>query len=139
MADAKRHRIRNLLQKMNDEDRSTLCLLLIKSGYCVRIGKERPGEKVRRCTLLSIGRRNQVLKPKFMAMKPISRSGTYRKYGYALTLYNYCSCPRCEKILNAGPNYQPRYCSECGQKLDFSDTVWQEEKYLGCSERGGKA
>lgn len=45
MADAKRHRIRNLLQKMNDEDRSTLCLLLIKSGYCVRIGKERPGGK----------------------------------------------------------------------------------------------
>lgn len=80
-----------------------------------------------------------MLKPKFMAMKPISRSGTYRKYGYALTLYHYCSCPRCEKILNAGPNYRPRYCSECGQKLDFSDTVWQEEKYLGCSERSDKA
>ena len=40
-----RHRIRNLLYKMNDEDRNTLVCLLVKSGYAVRIGKERPGDK----------------------------------------------------------------------------------------------
>lgn len=45
MADKQRHRIRNLLQKLNDEDRNTLCCLLIKSGYAARIGKERPGGK----------------------------------------------------------------------------------------------
>lgn len=43
MANKERSRIHNLLCKMNDEDRSQLCCLLIKSGYAVRIGKERPG------------------------------------------------------------------------------------------------
>ncbi len=42
MEDKTRHKIKNLLMKMNDEDRNTLCCLLIKSGYAVRIGKERP-------------------------------------------------------------------------------------------------
>lgn len=37
-----KHKIKNLLQKLNDEDRNTLCCLLIKAGYTVRIGKERP-------------------------------------------------------------------------------------------------
>jgi len=45
MADQNRQRIHNLLCKMNDEDRNQLCCLLIKSGYAVRIGKERPGGK----------------------------------------------------------------------------------------------
>lgn len=45
MVDKSRHRIRNLLKKMNDEDRNNICCLLIKSGYAVRIGKERPGDK----------------------------------------------------------------------------------------------
>lgn len=45
MADKQRHRIKNRLQKLNDEDRNALCCLLIKSGYAVRIGKERPGGK----------------------------------------------------------------------------------------------
>jgi hypothetical protein len=30
---------------MNDDDRNQLCCLLVKSGYAVRIGKERPGGK----------------------------------------------------------------------------------------------
>ena len=33
------------LQKLNDEDRNSLCCLLVKAGYAVRIGKERPGGK----------------------------------------------------------------------------------------------
>ncbi len=45
MAKQERHKIKNLLQKLNDEDRNTLCCLLIKAGYTVRIGKERPGGK----------------------------------------------------------------------------------------------
>lgn len=40
-----KHKIKNLLQKLNDEDRNTLCCLLIKAGYAARIGKERPGSK----------------------------------------------------------------------------------------------
>ena len=45
MADKEKHKIKNLLQKLNDEDRNTLCCLLIKAGYAARIGKERPGGK----------------------------------------------------------------------------------------------
>lgn len=45
MADKAKHKIRNLLMKLNDEDRNTLCCLLIKAGYADRIGKERPGGK----------------------------------------------------------------------------------------------
>ena len=44
MADQSRQRIHNLLCKMND-DRNQLCCLLVKSGYAVRVGKERPGGK----------------------------------------------------------------------------------------------
>lgn len=36
MADNQRHRIKNLLQKLNDEDRNSLCCLLVKAGYAVR-------------------------------------------------------------------------------------------------------
>lgn len=32
MADNQRHRIKNLLQKLNDEDRNSLCCLLVKAG-----------------------------------------------------------------------------------------------------------
>ena len=45
MADKQRHKIKNLLQKLNDDGRNTLCCLLVKAGYAVRIGKERSGEK----------------------------------------------------------------------------------------------
>lgn len=45
MAKQGRHKIKNLLTKLNDEDRNTLCCLLIKAGYAARIGKERPGGK----------------------------------------------------------------------------------------------
>lgn len=40
-----RSRIYNLLHKMNDDDRNALVVLLVKSGYAARIGKERPGGK----------------------------------------------------------------------------------------------
>lgn len=42
MADKTKHKIRNLLMKLNDDDRNTLCCLLIKAGYAARIGKEQP-------------------------------------------------------------------------------------------------
>ena len=41
-----RHRIKNLLYKLNDEDRSKLVQLIAKAGYAVKIGKEIPeGQK----------------------------------------------------------------------------------------------
>ncbi len=41
MANQKRQRISNLLNKLNDEDRNALCCLLIKAGYTAKIGKEK--------------------------------------------------------------------------------------------------
>ena len=88
MADKTRHKIKNLLMKLNDEDRNTLCCLLIKAGYAARIGNEN----------------------------------------------HYC--PRCNHVLNAGPNYQPKYCDQCGQKLSFSGIRWKEDVQLGYAKRG---
>ena len=45
MKEQERSRIKNLLFKLNDDDRNTLCCLLVKAGYAVKIGKERPGGK----------------------------------------------------------------------------------------------
>jgi hypothetical protein len=45
MAQQERHKIKNLLMKLNDEDRNTLVCLIAKAGYAVRIGKERPSGK----------------------------------------------------------------------------------------------
>lgn len=45
MADKTKHKIRNLLHKLNDDDRNQLCCLLIKAGYAARIGKEQPSGK----------------------------------------------------------------------------------------------
>ena len=69
------------------------------------------------------------------ARKPIPRIRTYLKYGFVITENEYHHCPRCNNILNAGPNYQPKYCDQCGQKLNFSRVEWKEEKTLGYSER----
>ena len=40
-----KQRICNLSGKLNDEDRQDIAAYLIKAGYTVRIGKERPGDK----------------------------------------------------------------------------------------------
>lgn len=40
-----RHKIKNLLNKLNDDDRRDLCCLLIKAGYTARIGKGKVGSK----------------------------------------------------------------------------------------------
>jgi len=40
-----RNRIYNYLGKINDDDRNALASLLIKCGYCAKIGKERPDGK----------------------------------------------------------------------------------------------
>lgn len=65
------------------------------------------------------------------AMKPIFRTKQYIKYGFVKMEHEYCCCPKCRNILNAGPNYQPEFCDRCGQALDFSNTEWEEDKRLG--------
>lgn len=53
-----------------------------------------------------------------------------REHGFTYVEHKPCYCPRCNHVLNAGPNFQPKYCSECGQKIDFSEVKWEEEKIL---------
>lgn len=68
------------------------------------------------------------------ARRPIPRIRTYLKYGFVVTEHEYHYYPRCNNILNAGPNYQPKYCDQCGQKLNFSSVVWKQDKELKFSE-----
>lgn len=70
------------------------------------------------------------------ARKPIAREITYLKFGFVITEHEYQHCPRCNHILNAGPNYQPKYCDQCGQKLNFFGIRWKEDVQLGYAKRG---
>lgn len=70
------------------------------------------------------------------ARKPIARKITYLKFGFVITERENHYCPRCNRVLNAGPNYQPKYCDQCGQKLNFSGIKWKEDKELGFAKRG---
>lgn len=68
------------------------------------------------------------------AKKPIEGKMRYLKYGFVhMESKTYC-CPECRKILNAGPNYQPKYCCECGQELDFTEIKWGSDKQIGYKE-----
>lgn len=69
------------------------------------------------------------------AMKPIERIANYLKYGFAITEHQYMDCPRCGHPMNAGPNYQPRYCDQCGQRVSFNGVIWKEDRHLGYAKR----
>ena len=74
------------------------------------------------------------------ARKPISRKRTYLKFGFVITETESYYCPTCSHVLNAGPGYQPRYCSQCGQRVTFDGIAWKKEKtlgYLPMKQRGG--
>lgn len=73
--------------------------------------------------------------PKWIARKPRERTMRYRKFGFVITDQQCYDCPRCGEILNAGPNYQPRYCDKCGQKIDFSGTEWKKDRELEYAKR----
>lgn len=60
--------------------------------------------------------------------KPIFKIQTYLKYGFVITEHDIYCCPKCKRALNAGPNYQPRYCSECGQRVTFAGIEWREDR-----------
>lgn len=74
---------------------------------------------------------------KNVARKPIPRTETYLKFGFVVTEYVSHYCPKCNHVLSAGPNYQPKYCDQCGQKLNFSKIKWKEDKKLGFTKGGG--
>lgn len=66
------------------------------------------------------------------AVAPIIGHDEYLKYGFAVTRQQSFSCPSCHNTLNAGPCYQPKYCDQCGQPLDFSNVVYEDTEFLRC-------
>lgn len=70
------------------------------------------------------------------ARMPITRKNIYLKFGFIITEHEIHHCPRCNHILNAGVNYQPKYCDQCGQKIRFTGIIWKEDKELGFVKRG---
>ncbi len=68
---------------------------------------------------------------KEIARKPVSKKKVYLKYGFVAVEQSCHCCPGCGHVLNAGPEYQPKYCDQCGQKISFSGVEWTEDKELG--------
>lgn len=73
----------------------------------------------------------KIIIPKWIGIKPVPKIETYLKFGFVLTEIESYFCPRCEGRLNAGPDYQPEYCSKCGQKVNFEGVEWKKDKTLG--------
>lgn len=65
------------------------------------------------------------------ARKPIARENSYLKFVFVITEHENHYCPRCNHVLDSGPNYQPRYCDQCGQKVNSKGTEWKKDKELG--------
>ncbi len=63
--------------------------------------------------------------------RPVPKIQTYLKYGFVIVEHDIYCCPRCREILNAGPNYQPQHCSECGQRVTFAGVEWREDRQKG--------
>lgn len=70
------------------------------------------------------------------ARMPITRKSIYLKFGSVITEHESHYCPRCNHILNAGPDYQPKHCDQCGQKISFIGITWKEDKELGFVKGG---
>ncbi len=68
--------------------------------------------------------------------KPVPKAETYLKYGFVMIEHESYLCPTCSHVLNAGPNYQPRYCDQCGQKVTFAGIKWKEDQELGYAREG---
>lgn len=66
--------------------------------------------------------------------KPTAKVKTYLKYGFVITEHEYHFCPKCGHSLNAGPNYQPKFCEQCGQHITFKGIKWKEDKVLGYTQ-----
>lgn len=72
---------------------------------------------------------------KFIVRRPITKIQNYLKYGLVITEHEYYFCPRCKNTLNAGPDYQPKCCDQCGQKITFSGIEWKKDKEVGFAKR----
>ena len=53
----------------------------------------------------------------------------YLKYGYSPTICTKVICNNCRHIINAGPNYKPKFCDMCDTSIvdNLDDIEWKEE------------
>ena len=72
------------------------------------------------------------------AIAPIITHQEYLKYGFCKTRCQSFLCPTCNSILNAGPNHQPKCCDQCGQFIDFTNIVYEDEEFLGYDEEASR-
>ncbi len=63
-------------------------------------------------------------------MKPIITKREYMKWGFVPTRFQAFICPACNDVLNAGRDYQPRFCAKCGAKLDFTGITFEDDEDL---------
>lgn len=70
------------------------------------------------------------------AIRPIAKVRTYLKYGFVITEHEFYFCPRCGSGLNAGPDYQPKFCDQCGQRITYDGVEWKEDRILGYAQEG---
>ena len=63
-------------------------------------------------------------------MTPIITKREFLEFGFVPARFQAFICPGCKGILNAGPDYQPKFCPECGLKLDFAGIVFEDIEYL---------
>ena len=70
------------------------------------------------------------------AIEPKMQFEEYNNMGLAIMRKEFAYCPRCSHILNAGPNYQPKLCNECGQRIDFSAIKWGEAELVRRLHKG---
>lgn len=56
------------------------------------------------------------------------REEVYLKFGFSPTFITKVTCNKCGHIINAGPNYKPKFCDMCGATItDNLDKVdWQD-------------
>ncbi len=70
-----------------------------------------------------------------MRRKPKVRTTIYLKFGRVVTECEEYLCPKCGSVLNAGPNYQPKHCEQCGRRISFGGIEWKAEREMGFAER----
>ena len=73
------------------------------------------------------------------AVQPQVTYMEYLKYGFCKTRCQTFFCPSCGSYLNAGPDYQPKFCSECGQGLDFTGIAYEDDVFLGFEHQDKEA
>lgn len=62
--------------------------------------------------------------------KPMVEFYNYKKFGFKYYRHQNFICPNCGEVLNAGPEYQPKFAPCCGVELDWSGVEFVPDKAI---------